>query len=108
MINQTSNKKSIKYNKIKNSNKWNFSDWLPYILGVILMITFSLFVINISNKTAAIQKKITLMNEMIINIHKEDSNIKQDISYLINPSRLNKIAQKSNLKLNIKNIRDIK
>lgn len=102
----------IKHKTVKNVKmvkpKWDTVDFMMVGAAVLTVIVMAFLVIFMANKSATANTQLSTTSAQLEKVHNKNNDLKQEVSDLSSPDRLNKIAEKNGLKLNNQNIRNVK
>lgn len=102
----------IKHKTVKNVKmvkpKWNTVDFMMVGAAVLTVIVMAFLVIFMANKSATANTQLSTTSAQLETVRNKNNDLKQEVSDLSSPDRLNKIAEKNGLKLNNQNIRNVK
>lgn len=104
---QTNNRSRVRKIKLTKP-KWNAMD-LVMVGAVTITIIAALFiVIFMANKSTTANTQLAATSAQLEQVRNKNNTLKQQVSDLSSPKRLNDIADKSGLTLKNKNIRNVK
>lgn len=104
---KTNNRSRVKKIKLTKP-KWNTMD-LVMVGAVAITIIAALFVvIFMANKSTTANTQLAATSAQLEQVRNKNNTLKQQVSDLSSPKRLNDIADKSGLTLKNKNIRNVK
>ncbi|MGK4017991.1 cell division protein FtsL [Weissella paramesenteroides] len=102
----------IKHKTVKNVKmvkpKWDTVDFMMVGAAVLTVIVMAFLVIFMANKSATANTQLSTTSAQLETVRNKNNDLKQEVSDLSSPDRLNKIAEKNGLKLNNQNIRNVK
>ncbi|KAA8439060.1 cell division protein FtsL [Weissella paramesenteroides] len=102
----------IKHKTVKNVKmvkpKWDTVDFMMVGAAVLTVIVMAFLVIFMANKSATANTQLSTTSAKLETVRNKNNDLKQEVSDLSSPDRLNKIAEKNGLKLNNQNIRNVK
>ncbi|ATF40852.1 cell division protein FtsL [Weissella paramesenteroides] len=102
----------IKHKTVKNVKmvkpKWDTVDFMMVGAAVLTVIVMAFLVIFMANKSATANTQLSTTSAQLEKVRNKNNDLKQEVSDLSSPDRLNKIAEKNGLKLNNQNIRNVK
>lgn len=102
----------IKHKTVKNVKmvkpKWDTVDFIMVGAAVLTVIVMAFLVIFMANKSATANTQLSTTSAQLEKVRNKNNDLKQEVSDLSSPDRLNKIAEKNGLKLNNQNIRNVK
>ena len=102
----------IKHKTVKNVKmvkpKWDTVDFMMVGAAVLTVIVMAFLVIFMANKSATANTQLSTTSAQLEKVRNKNYDLKQEVSDLSSPDRLNKIAEKNGLKLNNQNIRNVK
>lgn len=102
----------IKHKTVKNVKmvkpKWDTVDFMMVGAAVLTVIVMAFLVIFMANKSATANTQLSTTSAQLEKVRNKNNDLKQEVSDLSSPDRLNKIAEKNGLELNNQNIRNVK
>lgn len=102
----------LKHKTVKNVKmvkpKWDTVDFMMVGAAVLTVIVMAFLVIFMANKSATANTQLSTTSAQLEKVRNKNNDLKQEVSDLSSPDRLNKIAEKNGLKLNNQNIRNVK
>ncbi|MDF8367153.1 cell division protein FtsL [Weissella paramesenteroides] len=102
----------IKHKTVKNVKmvkpKWDTVDFMMVGAAVLTVIVMAFLVIFMANRSATANTQLSTTSAQLEKVRNKNNDLKQEVSDLSSPDRLNKIAEKNGLKLNNQNIRNVK
>ena len=102
----------IKHKTVKNVKMvkptWDTVDFMMVGAAVLTVIVMAFLVIFMANKSATANTQLSTTSAQLEKVRNKNNDLKQEVSDLSSPDRLNKIAEKNGLKLNNQNIRNVK
>ena len=102
----------IKHKTVKNVKmvkpKWDTVDFMMVGVAALTVIVMAFLVIFMANKSATANTQLSTTSAQLETVRDKNNDLKQEVSDLSSPDRLNKIAEKNGLKLNNQNIRNVK
>ncbi|MGK4062923.1 cell division protein FtsL [Weissella paramesenteroides] len=102
----------IKHKTVKNVKmvkpNWDTVDFMMVGAAVLTVIVMAFLVIFMANKSATANTQLSTTSAQLEKVRNKNNDLKQEVSDLSSPDRLNKIAEKNGLKLNNQNIRNVK
>ena len=102
----------IKHKTVKNVKmvkpKWDTVDFMMVGAAVLTVIVMAFLVIFMANKSATANTQLSTTSAQLEKVRNKNNDLKQEVSDLSSPDRLNKIAEKNGLTLNNQNIRNVK
>ncbi|MGK4144611.1 cell division protein FtsL [Weissella paramesenteroides] len=102
----------LKHKTVKNVKmvkpKWDTVDFMMVGAAVLTVIVMAFLVIFMANKSATANTQLSTTSAQLETVRNKNNDLKQEVSDLSSPDRLNKIAEKNGLKLNNQNIRNVK
>lgn len=102
----------IKHKTVKNVKmvkpKWDTVDFMMVGAATLTVIVMAFLVIFMANKSATANTQLSTTSAQLETVRDKNNDLKQEVSDLSSPDRLNKIAEKNGLKLNNQNIRNVK
>ncbi|WP_439818257.1 cell division protein FtsL [Weissella paramesenteroides] len=102
----------IKHKTVKNVKmvkpKWDTVDFMMVGAAALTVIVMAFLVIFMANKSATANTQLSTTSAQLETVRDKNNDLKQEVSDLSSPDRLNKIAEKNGLKLNNQNIRNVK
>lgn len=102
----------IKHKTVKNVKmvkpKWDTVDFMMVGAAVLTVIVMAFLVIFMANKSATANTQLSTTSAKLETVRNKNNDLKQEVSDLSSPDRLNKIAEKNGLELNNQNIRNVK
>ena len=102
----------IKHKTVKNVKmvkpKWDTVDFMMVGAAVLTVIVMAFLVIFMANKSATANTQLSTTSAQLETVRNKNNDLKQEVSDLSSPDRLNKSAEKNGLKLNNQNIRNVK
>lgn len=102
----------IKHKTVKNVKmvkpKWDTVDFMMVGAAALIVIVMAFLVIFMANKSATANTQLSTTSAQLEKVRNKNNDLKQEVSDLSSPDRLNKIAEKNGLKLNNQNIRNVK
>ena len=102
----------IKHKTVKNVKmvkpNWDTVDFMMVGAAVLTVIVMAFLVIFMANKSATANTQLSTTSAQLETVRNKNNDLKQEVSDLSSPDRLNKIAEKNGLKLNNQNIRNVK
>lgn len=105
-------KTNARHKTVKNVKmvkpKWDTVDFMMVGAAVLTVIVMAFIVIFMANKSATANTQLSTTSAQLEQVRDKNNDLKQEVSDLSNPDRLNKIAEKNGLTLNNQNIRNVK
>ena len=102
----------IKHKTVKNVKmvkpKWDTVDFMMVGAAVLTVIVMAFLVIFMANKSATANTQLSTTSAQFEKVRNKNNDLKQEVSDVSSPDRLNKIAEKNGLKLTNQNIRNVK
>lgn len=102
----------IKHKTVKNVKmvkpKWDTVDFMMVGAAALTVIVMAFLVIFMADKSATANTQLSTTSAQLETVRDKNNDLKQEVSDLSSPDRLNKIAEKNGLKLNNQNIRNVK